>query len=87
MGGHQPQNGVQRADPQKCVIRHGDSLMSWDFCLEDDVASCLVNGPVIPVPAEAVHQFPSGKVSWQFQGLSEGEAFVFHQVQPHRLRC
>jgi len=71
VGGHESQDGMEGSDPKKCVIRNWDALMSRDLRFKDDVASGLVNGFVVPVPAEAIDERPSGEISGQFQASAK----------------
>lgn len=71
VGGHQSQDGIQGSNPKKRVVRDGNSLVAWNFRFKDDVASGLVKRLVVPVPAEAIDERPSGEISGQFQARAK----------------
>jgi hypothetical protein len=83
MSGYGSENGVERANAERFVVRNRQPLMTWGIGLQNDVAAFLVQNLIIPIAAERFNQFRAAYVPGELS--CPGQNFVPNQVQPDLL--
>ena len=65
------QNGVERSQPERIVVRDGEAVMLRSIRLKDHVAAFLVDLPVAKMPTEHLDKVRAAQVTGQLHAVAK----------------
>ena len=65
------QNGVERSQSKRIMVRDGEAVMVRSIRLKDHMAALLVDLAVAKMPAEHLDQFRAAQVTGQFHAVAK----------------